>query len=517
MFRKKAARLISDNLGLFPSLAAAYNLSDDPVTWTEQVRFLGGKPFSFKDREYLKDIYRDTCQRMFIVKPRQMEITEFALNWLLYNLDRNPFTVGLYMSDRQDHVSIFSKLRLHSWGIEQSDYLKSKAVKMKEGNIGWQPFTNGAHLWMFSGWGDFEAARSIPVDFAVVDEVQSMNVEALPVLEESMSKSRFKRLRVIGTGSDYEDGWFKKWHTGDQRKWNKESNTWIAGKTENESYAHSYHITQEMASWITPEEIEVKRQKYTPRRFQNEVYGWWHKGARKPLLEAEMRFLFDRTLHLLTPEDVNYTLGDLYMGVDWGGGTKAYTIPWIWQCLDNDIPRFRLVYISKIEERSTEKQAEMIANLIDAYHLKQGVMDAGGGTYQVQRLEEMYPNHMMKCNYTQRPQDPFESIDAENRIVVDRTWVIESIIDLITRPQSDMLHPQGVPRIFIPAADLEKVEWIIDHFTCIEGVTTTMGSGATYVKYEHPEELPDDALHACNYAYLAWLYGKTNKWHWISA
>ncbi len=43
---------------------------------------------------------------------------------------------------------------------------------------------------------------------------------------------------------------------------------------------------------LTEEEIEYKRRTYTPRRFQNEVLGQWFKGARKPIIEAEMRFLF---------------------------------------------------------------------------------------------------------------------------------------------------------------------------------------------------------------------------------
>ena len=31
----------------------------DPVSWTEHSRILKGEPFSFKDRGYLHDIYRD--------------------------------------------------------------------------------------------------------------------------------------------------------------------------------------------------------------------------------------------------------------------------------------------------------------------------------------------------------------------------------------------------------------------------------------------------------------------------
>ncbi|MEO9276774.1 MAG: hypothetical protein ABI340_03190 [Nitrososphaera sp.] len=181
----------------------------DLVEWSEQLRWIKGEKFTFKDRDYLFQIYRDQNKEIRIVKPRQIEITEFALNWLVYHLTKNPFTVGLYASDRKDHVSKFSGLRLKSQCLNQSPILKDMT---KTGNVGMQPFKNDSILYMLSAWDNFESARSIPVDFAVVDEMQSVNVEALPVLKEALSKSRFRKILEIGTGSDEGDNWYKEWH-----------------------------------------------------------------------------------------------------------------------------------------------------------------------------------------------------------------------------------------------------------------------------------------------------------------
>lgn len=52
---------------------------------------------------------------------------------------------------------------------------------------------------------------------------------------------------------------------------------------------------------------------------------------------------------------------------------------------------------------------------------------------------------------------------------------------------------------------------MIEHFTCIESETAE-SSGKSYVKYTHPEETNDDALHAAGYAYLAWLVSKGSRW-----
>lgn len=488
----------------------------DKWEFSEKFRWIKGEPFSLEGREYLHDIYRDDSREVNIVKARQMEVTEFALNWLLYNLLLHPFLVGLYMSDRQDHVKIFSR-RVGS-AIEESPLLKSLTVSGR-GNLAWKPFRNGSQLHMLSAWGDFEAARSIPVDFAVVDEMQSVNVEALPVLKEALSKSRYGKLVKIGTGSDEGDEWWNEWHRGTQMFWNKELEKigkpakW--DRTPNAPAVDgvlSFRLNQDMAPWLDPERIALKKRSYSPRRFANEVEGWWFKGMRKPILEKEMRTLFDRNIAFTPSEEVDHTM-PVYMGIDWGGGTQAFTVPWIWQLTGEKAPRFQLLYTTKITERSTEKQADMMINLIDKYDPKRVVIDEGGGTRQVEKLSKQFGDRVIKCHFRQKPGDPFEKISGENRVNVDRTWMIECIIDLIQRPEEFKDFPHPIPRIQIPARNLEDVEWIMDHFTCIEAESVDTGTG-TYTKYDHPEETNDDALMACGYALMAWQYDLETVYHW---
>ena len=92
----------------------------DPVQWTVQNRILKGEPFSFEDRPYLLPLYRDTSWRIIIKKSRQMEMTEWIVNWLLQNLLANPHTTAIYAAPRADQVSQFSRDRLRRWGHELS-------------------------------------------------------------------------------------------------------------------------------------------------------------------------------------------------------------------------------------------------------------------------------------------------------------------------------------------------------------------------------------------------------------
>ncbi|MGI0087705.1 MAG: phage terminase large subunit family protein [Nitrosotalea sp.] len=485
-------------------------IPDSNAEFAQKFRILKGEPFRLDGREYLLDIYHNNSSEINIVKARQMELTEFALNKLLYNLARHPYAKGLYMSDRQSHVKIFSQ-RLRD-AIEESPLLKSLVIPGKR-NRSWQPFKNGSELYMFSAWDNFEAARSIPVDFAVVDEMQSVNVAALPVLKETLSKSKYGKLIKIGTGSDEGDEWWNEWHRGTQFYWDAANLKWQrTPNTDEIANMQSFRLNQKMAIWIPQEKIARKLKSYSPRMFTNEVEGWWFKGTRKPILEKEMRTLFDRNLAFRSSAEVDHTM-PVYMGIDWGGGTQAFTVPWIWQLTSESAPRFQLLYTTKITERSTETQADMMINLIDKFDVTKVVIDEGGGARQVEKLSKHYSDRVIKCHFVQRPGDPFEKISGENRVNIDRTWMIESIIDLIQRPEEVKDFPYPIPRIQIPARNLEDVEWLLDHFTCIEAESIDTGTG-THTKYTHPEETNDDALMACGYALMAWLYDKNTRWFW---
>lgn len=509
MYRKKIQTILSQ-LGNNEKIP---NLSDDIVTWTSQVRMLKNESFSFDKRDYLSTIYRDNTKEIYIVKGRQTEITEFALNWLLFHLIKNPGTVGLYLSDRDSHTSKFSNLRLKNWALGQSKILQSIAPLKKHSSTT-QPFENGSVLYMHSAWGEFDQARSIPADFTVVDEIQSVDVKEIDVLQEALSHSKFGYMIGIGTGSEEGSNWHKLWQSGDQCNWDVNSKTWIAKNSE--SKIHSYHLPQTIVPWISLQDLEDKKRKMTSRRFETEVMGWWFKGAQKPLTDSDIRGLFDRNLSLTMPEMVDKSRGKIYMGVDWGGGQKAFTVPWIWQCLDENIPLFQVLYFSKIEEPSVEKQYKMISKLIDDYNVDQVVMDSGGGPYQVQKLEERFGSRTIKCSYMVRPAEPLNDLklSEENLYVIDRTYAIDSLIDLIKRPHID--GQQQIPKVWIPAKNMEKIEWIIDQFTSIESESISLYGGQEYVRYFHDAEEPDDALHACVYAFIPWIINQKSKWNWIS-
>ncbi len=485
-----------------------YGLSNNILEWVQQVRWLRGERFSFNNREYLEAIYLDDSPEAAVAKGRQTEFSEFGVNWLLFNLWKHKGTIGLYMASRQSQTSKFSKLRVRDWAIKASPIL-DKIAPWKQHTTTELPFTNGSLLYFHSAWGGMEEARSIPADFVVIDESQSIDFSEIDVLRETTAKSKYGKIRALGTGADEGSDWEKHWKRGKQFAWEKQPSgkmRWV--EKNKEGLFNSYHVPQTIVPWLNTAKIAAKEQRMTPRRYVTEVLGGWWRGLGKPITEQMMRALFSPDLDFLIPNDINYSRGHLYMGVDWGGGTRAYTVPWIWQCLDPEIPIFRLVYTKRIMDKDLDTQAEKIIRLIEAYKPKKVVMDAGGGPHQVQKIEKRYGYYATKSQYMQRPEQPWpderelrEQLDGENVIRIDRTYIIDVMVDLVQRH-----YKQGkikTPRLLIPAADPQNIEFVVDHFTAIEAQPVKTQSGRAYTRYIHDEDQPDDALHAAINAYLA--------------
>jgi len=484
----------------------------DLVKWTESNRILKGRSFNFRDREYLLPMYRDRHRRMVVVKARQMEMTEWIVNWLLCQLTTHAHTTAIYTAPRMDQVSRFSRDRFRK-AIWDSPVLRQMVIESKdvEGQpaISRVPFDNGSLCYLYSGWGDFSALRNIPSDFAAVDEAQDVSSEALPVLTETMSHSEYGILLNVGTASDAGSEFEQLWQQSDMKEWDAQAKAWVPQRPQNKSYS-GYHLSQEMAIWIArlpPEDVNsipYKRAHYLPRRFQNEVLGLFYRGLRKPLLPQDLMNCrdFEATMfpHLRLP----YVS---YAGIDWGGGEFTFTVIWI-MALD-ELDRWRLIYVHKFDERDPMKQVAIIGNLLNLFNVKQAVADIGYGAVQVSELQKRFASTVLGCQYVRRPELPLEmkyqdvvgEKIAQMLLLADRSFWIETALDVIKRTGPD---GKPTPRLVLPWQKPEEVEWVIDHFCAIEMEEQETIAGKKYHHYTHPEGRPDDAFHAFVYALIAY-------------
>jgi len=266
---------------------------------------------------------------------------------------------------------------------------------------------------------------------------------------------------------------------------------------------------------VSPEfsiEWKLKDPDYTNSEFRRNVMAEFVEGDVKPITTKMMLALFDKTVGLTKAADVDHAAGRVYIGIDWGGGGK--TIVWIWQCLDDKAPIFKLLWAERMETSDVEEQKNFCINLIDAYEASQIVVDAGGGTRQVQALQTRYGTRCIRNSYHARPEKPLPTREEakkqrkELRYVIDRTFSIDRVIDLISHPyvQGDFKSN----RVILPGKNQEDLKWAVKQFVALESETAKLKStGQTYIRYIHKDSEPDDALQACNYAYIAWDLGRS--------
>jgi len=368
---------------------------------------------------------------------------------------------------------------------------------------------NGSIIRFFSAFGDFNIARSYPVDYLILDEIQSMNLTKIANIMENLAHSIHKKITAVGTGGIQGDGWEKWYLEGTEFSWDSHSKSWIA-KNPNATI-HSYHFPQTLASWISAKEIEEKRAKYSPSDFLREVMGLAAKGEEVPITHSIVELLLDKNKHFRLPDQVDRTRGPVGISFDWGGGTKSWTVGGVYQVVDRNIPIIEAINIIPILDTDLAEQARKAINLVNHYSPDFLTVDAGGGTFQVQEMEREFGGLMKKVHFMTRPGNPWKLDDyySKNIITIDRTFSLERLFDLMKRPY--ISNNIKIPRIQIPAKDTKKTDWLFEHYTSLFGKETRSSTGQKIVIYEkHPEKKSDGLLNL-NYFYIGYMAYKNNN------
>ncbi|MBL4817949.1 MAG: hypothetical protein JKY15_01780 [Deltaproteobacteria bacterium] len=292
-------------------------------------------------------------------------------------------------------------------------------------------------------------------------------------------------------------------------------------------YRHGYHLDQIQNPRIpitilsaiedykvNPEwsiEWQIKKDPYyDPLEFARNNLALMVQGDEMPFTEEIMLKLVDKNLSFVASQDVDHSLGDVFVGADWGGGPK--TVVWVWQCINNQGPVFRLLFAAKLAGKTSDEQYQIVRNIIDAYGATQSVVDSGGGTHQVESLMKYFGPRCLRLVYLTRPERPRPNIKEmikyrqDNKYEIDRTYSIDAIKNLVTIPFDN--NGQLTPRIILPGADYSKIEWIIDQFTNEQVELINIGTARRpYRRYfiEDQKRTPDDALQAANFARIAWM------------
>lgn len=511
----------------------------DPVSWTESRRILKGQPFSFKDREYLLQPYRDDYPNIIFMKGRQVEMSEFSMNWLLRKLDKHPYTAGLHAFPRAAQAQKFSKQRLDA-AIKDSDYISKwydernseqmmrKFVK-EPNERGLSPYNFyilGA-TWESRKDTVGDASRGVSLDFIVYDERQDHPNDVETVLGEGASHSEYKQTLTLGTPKLPGIQFDQQWEASNKMYWfvtcpncgreapitmenileteegsgdyyygcptcraeiDRRKGRWLETNPQKRPEYHGYHINQLMVPWITANEIMRKKNSvsYPRRRFYNEVLGESYGGDDIPITLAMLEACAQN----------DYRLGDiqgnepLFVGIDWGAQS--------WCVIENK--QHRLVDCFTTSATDPRKHIPEIVKFIMRYktHIAKVVCDAGPDITRFYNLrEECIKNGITKnvyaCYYATPPaKTETQWNEKEHNVTVGRSEMIEQVIDEIHEC-----------KFVLPGHDMniERVDTLVEHFTNIAAERAETKSGNQFMLYVNTG--PDHFLHAKVYADVA--------------
>lgn len=176
------------------------------LEWAERYRRIDGHPFGLDRFAPLRAIYADDHPRIVVTKPSQRGVSEWAINYAIFALDRGAqvwtngekdgLNVG-YIFPTQIALSAFSKERIAGLRRE-STYLATlfgdgddyDTVDFKQ--------VGSSYLYLRGGWSE-SGLLSFAADVLVLDEYDRMDPSAIALARRRLNASTVRRELFIST------------------------------------------------------------------------------------------------------------------------------------------------------------------------------------------------------------------------------------------------------------------------------------------------------------------------------
>jgi hypothetical protein len=489
--------------------------------------------FSFKGRDYLRLPYDTPSKRTLYKCGRQVEKSTLLGNRCLsYCCVINSFNV-LYVSPTNQQTKTFSRDRLKE-PLETSEILKSWTTTQLSDNVFEKQFINRSKITLRYAYHNADRTRGIPADMIDIDEIQDINTDNIPIIEECASHSPYKIFTYSGTPKTLDNAIEKYWTDYSTQNewlvpcerhspihWNilAEDNIgktglicdrcgnplhamhdraqWVSMNPEvrerlGEGAFEGFRIPQLMVPWLKWEEILVKYQVYSRAKFYNEVLGLSYDSGTRPLTQQDLIDNCNPKLPMIPDRlrEVRATLGGvspIFAGIDWGTGEGSYTVLSLGAYLDG---KFQIFYIHRFEGQEIEPpvQLEIVAELFKAWGIEAAGVDYGGGFDRNDWLTRKFgQNRIWKYQYSQ-PGQKVKWEDKLKRFLVHRTEVMSDVFNAIKR--RDVIR--------FPAWDHFQEPFGKD---CLS-IFSEYNEQTRQIEYKHAPDHTDDSFHSMLLCFL---------------
>lgn len=494
--------------------------------FAEAVIQLDGRPFSLDDFPFYRSIYDLQYQIILMMCGRQVAKSTSICNRSVSNSATIPFWKTLYVAPSQDAAQVFSTSRLDPT-IKLTPQLAALTPPGVPLNVYHKRFLNGSEIRLGYAKDNGDRIRGRSADEVLWDEIQDIALQAVaPVVNESAANSNYGYEFYAGTPKSMENGIQILWEDSTQDEWiipcvgcgswnaimsdahigkrgivcakckrpiNARAGQWHSMNPG--AKIKGYHISQ----FILPLNSEMpsrwqrllrKYETYEESKFKNEVLGISDaRGTRLLSIDDLRRGCQDYTL-IENPTAWDLPSGGVTVaGVDWsGGGSATYTSrSALWIANYSPTGKVTTLYFKIYPTRNPVEDVRDIAQRCRAWGVQRIVGDAGVGAVANAYLAELYGEERV----SQAQYGAFSKGIAWNgrdRFNVDKT----SAIDTVMKQMRDGAY-------VFPREDL-CTEVFADILAEYEE-TTNQGAGRRV--WRHVPKVPDDALHAAVFCWIA--------------
>lgn len=498
----------------------------------------GLHPFSFEGRDYLYPAYNSPSRRKLLACGRQVEKSTTLGNMCLSYSALMAHFRTLFVSPTETQTEVFSRDKL-STPIKLSPTMQALTMGMTN-NVLYKQLTNGSDITLRYAYLNADRIRGIAgIDMLLLDEIQDIITDLIPVIEETQSHSKYKIRIYSGTAKSLDNTISHYWENlSTQNEWvipcdacgmkgrrhwnilgerniglkslicdkcgkqiyaNHQDAQWASmnpnpvykGKTVNVPF-DGYRIPQLIASWIEWDDILDKKNQYPRRQFYNEVLGLGYDAGEKPLTMGALQACSNEDISMYPPKEF-FDKSGIFMGIDWGTAENSYTV----LCLGKYIGDvFQIFYFKQFrgDEAEPTRQLEIIRELAARYQVTYIGADYGGGFFQNDYLVRNFGkakviNFQYAASNTKLRYD-----EGLARFIVNRNAVMWDIINAINRSAA-----RNGSIIQFPRWSEFKDPFAQD----MGNLIAEYSESSREVKIDRAASTTDDSFHALVYCFLA--------------
>jgi len=486
--------------------------------WCEAFHHLPGKPLSFEERPYLRDVYNSTARRIVLRCSRQVEKTTFICNVVVHAAVTLPGVHIVVVFPRQDQASVFANSRLRPV-VKESPLIRRilLGARPKKWKVTHMRFINGSEVYIRAAFHSADAVRGIDADYLLVDEYQDIAGGDLPILEETLSHSQHRRVFLTGTPKSIDNHLEDAFGRSTANEWrvpcqcgrqvfldekclglngpicpacqtglNPKSGIWVP-RNPKSIWGDGFTLNHLATPWLNYRELLEHQQSYDPAMFRNECLGLPTYLGDHIVTREEVESCCQEQPMAKSLEDVPLAQRDhLIAGIDWGGGAVSRTVLVIGYMRNDD--HFVIVFMERYHAREDPNEIlKAISERINQFHVRLAAADAGGvGSVYNPLLLSMVPQMLglYAMFYSAAGQAPRQHQGRASNWTIGRTPSIGMVFTRIKKQ-----------RILFPR--LADCSSFLDEICC---ETAEYDDHNRTIKHTHPETQQDDALHAINYA-----------------